>query len=151
MSWPLTFKWEGKPQFCSVKAYAPAHNLPPEKELIGTSSILAPGKSQVLPPAPFLLAKLTTLIDNLADRGSAINRQEGGIAASKVCLKALPLSLPSPPNFFALPPNRKPVHRLYVAYSKLYKEKKERPQHTIRLKSDIKSVKLQFTKINKMQ
>ena len=100
---------------------------------------------------PFLHAKLTTLIDNLADRRSAINRQEGGIAASKVCLKALPLSLPSPPNFFALPPNRKPVHRLYVAYSKLYKEKKERPQHTICLKSDIKSVKLQFTKINEMQ
>ena len=104
----------------------------------------------MLPPAPFLLAKLTTLIDNLADRGSAINRQEGGIATSKVCLKALPLSLPSPPNFFALPPNRKPVHRLYAAYSKK-REKKERPQHTIRLKSDIKSVKLQFTKINEMQ
>ena len=52
---------------------------------------------------PFLHAKLTTLIDNLADRRSAINRQEGGIAASKVCLKALPLSLPSPPNFFAFP------------------------------------------------
>ena len=102
---------------------------------------LAPGKSK----------KLTTLIDNLADRRSAINRQEGRIAASKVCLKALPLSLPSSPNFFDLPPNRKPVHRLYVAYSKLYKEKKERPQHTIRLKSDIKSVKLQFTKINEMQ
>ena len=99
------FKWEGKPQFCSVKAYAPAHNLPPEKELIGTSSILAPGKSQVLPPAPFLLAKLTTLIDNLADRRSAINRQEGGIAASKVCLKALPLSFPFPllPTFLPFP------------------------------------------------
>ena len=94
----------------------------------------------------FLHAKVTTLIDNLADRRSAINRQEDAIAASKVCLKALPLSLPSPPNFFALPPHRKPVHRLYVVYSKLYKEKKERPQHTICLKSDIKSGKLQFTK-----
>ena len=62
---------------------------------------------------PFLHAKLTTLIDNLADRRSAINRQEGGIAASKVCVKALPLSLPSPPNFFALSPNREPVHRLH--------------------------------------
>ena len=102
-------------------------------------------------PTPFLHAKLITLIYNLANRRSAINRQEGGIAASKVCLKALPLSLPSPPNFFSLSPNREPVHRLYVAYSKLYKEKKERPQHTIRLKSDIKSVKLQFTKINEMQ
>ena len=150
MSWPLSFKWEGKPQFCSVKTYASEHNLPPEKELIGTSSILALGKSQVLPTDPLFTCK-TDYIYNLADRRSAINRQEGGIAASKVCLKALPLSLPSPPNFFALPPNRKPVHRLYVAYSKLYKEKKERPQHTIRLKSDIKSVKLQFTKINKMQ
>ena len=150
MSWPLSFKWKGKPQFCSVKTYAPEHNLPPEKELIGTSSILAPGKRQVLPTDPLFTCK-TDCIYNLTDGRSAINRQEGGIAASKVCLKALPLSLPSPPNFFALPPNRKPVHRLYVAYSKLYKEKKERPQHTIRLKSDIKSVKLQFTKINEMQ
>ena len=57
MSWPLTFKWEGKPQFCSVKAYAPAHNLLPEKELIGTRSILAPGKSQVLPPAALFTCK----------------------------------------------------------------------------------------------
>ena len=98
-------------------------------------------------PTLFLHAKLITLIYNLADRRSAIKRQEGGIANSKVCLKALPLSLPSSPNFFALTPNREPVHRLYVTYSKLYKEKKERPQHTIRLKSDIKSVKLQFTNV----
>ena len=137
--------------FAEVKTYVATHNLPPEKELIGTSSIWHQVKVKCCLLTPFLHAKLTTLIDNLADRRSAINRQEGGIAASKVCLKALPLSLPSPPNFFALPPNRKPVHRLYVAYSKLYKEKKERPQHTIRLKSDIKSVKLQFTKINEMQ
>ena len=38
--------------FSSVKTYVPAHNLPPEKELIGTSSILAPGQSQVLPTDP---------------------------------------------------------------------------------------------------
>ena len=37
--------------------YAQAHNLPPEKELIGTSSILAPGKSQVLPPNPLFTCK----------------------------------------------------------------------------------------------
>ena len=149
VSWPLSFKWEGKPQFCSVKTYASEHNLPPEKELIGTSSILAPGKSQVLPTDPLFTCK-TNYIYNVADRRSAINGQEGGLAASKACLKALPLSLPSPSNFFALSPNREPVHRLYVAYSKLYKKKKERAEHTLRLKSDIKSVKLQFTKINKM-
>ena len=117
MSWPLSFKWEGKPQFCSVKTYASEHNLPPEKELIGISSILAPGKSQVLPADPLFTCK-TDYIYNLADRRSAINRQEGEIVASKVCLKALPLSLPSFPNFFALSPNREPVHRLYVQRAK---------------------------------
>ena len=107
------------------------------KELVGISSILTPGKSQVLPTDPLFTCK-TDYIYNLADGRSAINRQEGGIAASKVCLKALPPSLlPSSPNFFALSPNRKPANRLYVAYSKLYKEKKERAQHTIHLKSDI--------------
>ena len=141
MSWPLSFKWEGKPQFCSVKTYASEHNLPPEKELIGTNSILAPGKSQVLPTDPLFTCK-TDYIYNLADRRSAIKRQEGGIAALKVCLKALPLSPPSPPNFFALSPNREPVHRLYVAYSKIYKEKKERAEHTLRLKSDIQISKV---------
>ena len=107
------------------------HDLPPEKELIGTSSILAPSKSQVLPTDPLFTCK-TDYIYNLADRRSAINGQEGGIAASKVCLKAIPLSLRSPSNLFALSPNREPVHRLYVAYSKLYKEKKERAEHTLR-------------------
>ena len=36
--------------------------------------------------------------------------QEGGIADSKVCLQALPLSLAL--QFFILSPNREPVHRL---------------------------------------
>ena len=71
--------------------------------------------------------------------------------SAKVCLKALPFPFILLPTLLPFNPNRKRVHRLYVAYSKLYKEKKERPQHTIRLKSDIKSVKLQFTKINEMQ
>ena len=66
----------------------------------------------VLPTDPLFTCK-TDNIYNLTDRRSAINRQEGGIAASKVCVKALPLSLPSPPNFFALSPNREPVHRLH--------------------------------------
>ena len=51
----------------------------------------------------FLHAKVTTLIDNLADRRSAINRQEGGIAASKVCLKALPFPFPLLPTFLPFP------------------------------------------------
>ena len=119
------------------------------KNSLEQAAFWAPGKSQVLPTDPLFTCK-TDYIYNLADRRSAINGQEGGIANSKVCLKALPLSLPSPSNFFALSPNREPVHRLYVAYSKLYKEKKERAEHTLRLKSDIKSVKLQFTKMNKM-
>ena len=83
-------------------------------------------------PIPFLHAKLITSAI-LPPEGSAINRQEGGIAASKVCLKALPLSLPSPLNCFPLSPNREPVHRLhvYVAYSKLYKGKKRKAEHTL--------------------
>ena len=72
------------------------------KELIGISSILTPGKSQVLPTDPLFTCK-TDYIYNLADRKSAINRQESGIAASKVCLTALRLSLPSPPTFLPFP------------------------------------------------
>ena len=102
-------------------------------------------------PIPFLHAKLITFAI-LPTEGSAINRQEGGIAAPKLCLKALPLSLPSPLNFFPVSPNKEPVHRLhvYVAYSKLYNGKKRKAEHTLCLKSDIKSIKLQFTKIYEM-
>ena len=121
--------WEGKPQFCSVKTYASEHNLPPEKELIGTSSILAPGKSQVLPTDPLFTCK-TNYIYNVADRRSAINGQEGGIVASKACLKALPLSLPSPSNFFALSPNREPVHRICCIFKTLQREKRKSRTYT---------------------
>ena len=75
---------------------------------------------------PFLHAKLTTLIDNLADRRSAINRQEGGIAASKVCLKALPLSLPSPPNFFGPSPKQKACSQaICCIFQTLQREKRK--------------------------
>ena len=112
-----------------LRTTQPTAYPPPEKELIGTRCVAY---------NPLFTCKID-YIYNLADRRSEINRQEGGIAASKVCLKALPLSLPSPPNVFPLSPNREPVHRLhvYVAYSKLYKGKKRKAEHTLCLKSDI--------------
>ena len=67
---------------------------------------------------PLLRVKLITfhciqVTDNdLADRRSAITRQEGRIAVPNVCLQSLTLSLPSPCDFFTLSPNREPVHRL---------------------------------------
>ena len=130
MSWPLTFKWEGKPQFCSVKAYAPAHNLPPEKELIGTSSILAPGKSQVLPTDPLFTCK-TDYIYNLADRRSAIKRQEGGIAALKVCLKALPpFSSLSFQLFCPFPKQRACLQAICCIFQTLQREKRKSRTYT---------------------
>ena len=130
VSWPLSFKWEGKPQFCSVKTYASEHNLPPEKELIGTSSILAPGKSQVLPTDPLFTCK-TNYIYNVADRRSAINGQEDGIAASKACLKALPLSLPSPSNFFCpFPKQRTCSQAICCIFKTLQREKRKSRKYT---------------------
>ena len=56
----------------------------------------------VLPTDPLFTCK-TDNIYNLTDRRSAINRQEGGIAASKVCLKALPFPFPLLPTFLPFP------------------------------------------------
>ena len=67
---------------------------------------------------PLLDVKLITfqciqVTDNdLADRLSAITRQEGRIADPNVCVQSLTFSLPSPWDFFILSPNREPVHRL---------------------------------------
>ena len=77
-------------------------------------------KSVCCLPTPFLHAKLITfqciqVTDNdLADRWSAITRQEGGIAASNVCLQAVTLFLPSPRDFFTPSQNRGPVHRPFT-------------------------------------
>ena len=130
MSWPLSFKWKGKPQFCSVKTYTSEHNLPPEKELIGTSSILAPGKSQVLPTKPLFTCKIDYSY-NLANRRSAINGQEGGIAASKVCLKALPLfpSL-SFQLFCPFPKQRTCSQAICCIFKTLQREKRKRRTYT---------------------
>ena len=93
-------------------------NPPEQKKLVAKSSILVRGKSCVLPNDPFLHSKLTTfqciqVTDNdLPDRWSAITRQEGGIAASNVCLQAFTLFLPSPRHFLTPSQNREPVHRL---------------------------------------
>ena len=80
-----------------------------EKILTGKSSSLAQGKSHLL------LADPNWIYSNVSKWQITIlltdDQQEGGTAASNVCLYPLPLSLPSPRDFFRSPfsPNRKPV------------------------------------------
>ena len=63
----------------------------------------------------FITFQCIQVTDNdLADRWWVITRQEGGVAASMVCLQALPLSLPSPRDFITLSRNREPAHRLLL-------------------------------------
>ena len=85
------YEISGKNNICWAKLNSPEHNIPIKEKLIGTSSTLARGKSRLLPISFF-----TGEVDYIpmypsgryrSCRCSAITRQEGGIAASKVCLQ----------------------------------------------------------------
>ena len=111
VSRPHSMKKAPKKHICSVKTKpsAPEHNLPArEKNPLEKAGL----KVMSCLPTPFLHAKLLTFqCIQVRDNDRQLH-QEGGMAASNVCLQALPLSLPSPLDFFTLSSNREPVHRL---------------------------------------